>query len=160
MALGVVGLIFLVTGLGRMTARMEVGPTEVRWTWSFATERLALDELVDCALVEKGSPAAGGAWVGFLGGGIFMVLVWWLVDVVSALVRSAPSLGSLELVAVKRYGGPVTIKPISAWSTPSSHSQVTEALVALQTAIDAVARPTPRELPILRNDAWGPTGGR
>ncbi len=153
-AVCVIGLILLITGIARMAARMELGPTQVTWTWSFSTERLALDDVVDCALVEKGSPASGGAWVGFLGGGIFMVLVWWLVDVVSAFARSEPSLGSLELVAIKRYGGPVPIRAISAWSTPSSHSQANEALVALQTAVHVADRPAPTELPILRNDAW------
>lgn len=157
LAMIVLGIILLMTGIARMTARMELGPTEVTWTWSFFTERLALDDVVDCVLVEKGSPASGGAWVGFLGGGMFMVLVWWLVDVGSAFVHSEPSLGSLGLVAVKRYGSTTSIKPISAWSTPSSHSQANEALVALQSAIHVLARPTPKHLPILRNDAWGLT---
>jgi len=153
----VLGLLLLVTGFARMNARMELGPTEVTWTWSFSRQRLALDDVVDCALVEKGSPASGGAWSGFLGGGLVMVLVWWLVDVAAAFARSEPSLGSLELVAVKRYGGPVPIRPISAWSTPASRSQANQALQALQAARHVAPRRAPQELPILRHDAWGPT---
>jgi hypothetical protein len=153
-AICVVGLMMLITGLGRMTARVVLTPTEVLWRWSFSGQRIALGDLVDCALVEKGSPASGASGAGILGGGFISVLTWWLVDAASGLARSKPSLGSLELVAIKRYGGPVPIRAISAWSTPSSHSQASEALLALQTAIHTATRPEPETLPILRSDRW------
>jgi hypothetical protein len=158
LAISIVGVMLLLSGLGRMTARLEVTGTGVAWTWSFSRHELAFDDLDDAALVEKGSPASGGAWAGVLGGGFVSAVAWWLLDTVSAFVHSEPSLGSVELVLIKRYGGPVEVKPISAWSTRSSHSQANEALGVVQTAIAGSARPAPHRLPILRDDAWEQPG--
>jgi hypothetical protein len=153
-AILIFGVLFLQHGLSRMTARMEVTRTTVSWTWSFSRHEVAIDDLADAALVEKGSPAAGGAWAGFLGGGIMAVVALWLYETVTSLVRTAPTLGSFELVLIKRYGGPVEVSPISAWSTPAALAQANDALVAVQTAIAGSDRPKSRRLPILRDDAF------
>jgi hypothetical protein len=154
LAIGVSGLLFLLSGLGRMTARMEITGTRVVWTWSFSRHEVSIDDLVDAALVEKGSPVSGGSMAGLLGAGLTGVAALWLYDSLTAVARSAPTLGTVELVLIKRYGGPVEITPISAWSTPSAMAQANEALVAVQTAIDGSDRPKTRRLPILRNDNW------
>jgi hypothetical protein len=133
---------------------MEVTGKRVVWTWSFSRHELAIDDLADAALVEKGSPVSGGSLAGLLGAGLTGVAALWLYDSVAAVARSAPTLGSVELVLIKRYGGPVEVTPISAWSTPNAMAQANEALVAVQTAIAGSDRPKSRRLPILRNDAW------
>jgi hypothetical protein len=153
-ALGVLGVILGVTGLGRITARMEITRSHVVWTWSFSRSQLPFDDLDDAALVEKGAPASGGAWAGFLGGGITWVVAWWLFDVARAFVSSEPTLGPLELVAIRHYGGPVSIKPIGAWSTHDSHSQARQALGHLQAAIHASSHRAPVVPDILRTDQW------
>jgi len=154
LAICVVGLLLIVSGMGRMTARMEVTGTTLAWTWDLARHELAIDDLVDAALVEKGSPTAAGASAGLLGAGLTGVATLWLYDAVVSFVRSTPTLGTVELVLIKRYGGPVEVTPISAWSTPSALSQANEALAAVQSAIAGSDRPKSRRLPILRNDAW------
>ena len=159
LAFCVLGIVMVIAGLGRMIARMEVGPSQLSWIWSFSRHTIALSELTDCALVEKGSPASGGAWAGFLGGGFLAILLWWLIDTFSAIVRSEPSTGSMELVAIRRYGGPLPIGPICCWSTPASQSQATEALLAVQNAIHLNARPAVKQLPLLRHDSWESPGG-
>src|SRR5665213_2425916 len=151
LAICLVGLIVLLSGLSRMTARMEISKTHLTWTWSFSKQTLALEDLDDAALVVKGAPASGAAWAGFLGGGFVGVLAWWLFDLCWAFFNSEPSLGSVELIAVKHYGGPVPIKPIGAWSTRPSHSEAAQALDSLKTAIASSSRcllytsPIPRD---------------
>jgi hypothetical protein len=154
-AISVVGLILALTGLGRMAARLEVTATTVVWTWAFSRHELPLSELEDAALVEKGSPASGASWAGFLGGGFLGVLAWWLVELVAAFVSSEPSIGAYDLVVYKHHGAPVEMKPISSWSTRSSHSQADQALQAVRAAITASARLTtqPQHLRILQHDA-------
>ena len=156
--IGLVGVALLVSGLSRATARMEISKTRVTWTWSFARQGVDLVDLDDAALVEKGAPAPGGAWAGFLGGGIAMVLVWWLFDVVSAFVTSEPGLGPVHLVVIKHVGGPVPVQPISTWSTRASHSGADEALAYLQAAIAASPRRGAATPEILRTDAWEQPG--
>jgi hypothetical protein len=160
LAIGIVGLILLLSGLSRMTARMEISKTHLTWTWSFSRQTLVLEGLDDAALVEKGAPASGAAWAGFLGGGYAGVLAWWLFDVCGTFFNNEPSLGSVELIAVKRYGGPVPIKPIGAWSTRSSHSEANQALHCLQAAIASSSRRNPAVPRILRTDAWEQLGDR
>jgi hypothetical protein len=159
LAIAVVGLFLALTGLGRMTARLEVTATSVAWTWAFSRHELPVSELEDAALVEKGSPASGAAWAGFLGGGFFGVLAWWLVELVAATVSSEPTIGAFDLVLSKHHGAPVEVRPISSWSTRSSHSQADEALQAVRTAITSSAHITPQHLRILRHDAWEPPEG-
>ena len=65
----IVGLALALSGLARATARIEISRTQLTWTWSFSRRSLALEDLDDAALVEKGSPASGAAWSGFLAGG-------------------------------------------------------------------------------------------
>lgn len=154
LAIGVLGIIFILSGLGRVTARMVISRTHLTWTWSFSIHQLALEDLDDAALVEKGSPASGAAWAGFLGGGFAAVVVWWLFDVTWALFKSEPSLGSVELIAIKHYGGSISVKPIGAWSTRASHSEASQALQYLQTAIAASARRSPVTSELLLTDAW------
>ncbi len=154
-AAGVLGLALLVSGLARVTARMEISRTQVAWTWSFSRQSLALEDLDDAALVEKGAPASGAAWSGFLAGGLTWVGVWWLFDVVRGFVTSEPSLGPVELVVIKHVGGPVPIKPIGAWSTRASHSDANQALDYLRFAISSSPRPVAAMPDILRTDAWG-----
>ena len=156
----VVGLIFLLSGLSRMTARMEISKTHLTWIWSFSKQTLALEGLDGAALIEKGAPASGAAWAGFLGGGFAGVLAWWLFDVSCAFFNSEPSLGSVELIAIKRYGGPVAIKPISAWSTRPSHSEATQAPHCLQAAIASTSRRKPEVPRNLRSDVWEQSGDR
>ena len=160
LAICVVGLILLFFGLSRMTARMEISKTHVTWTWSFSSQTLALEDLDDAALVSKGAPASGAAWAGFLGGGFDGVLVWWLFDAFGAFFNSEPSLGSVGLIAVKHYGGPVPIKPIGAWSTRSSQSEANQALHCLKTAIASSSRREQDVARILRTDAWEQLGDR
>ena len=153
-AVGLVGLIVLLTGLSRMTARMEIGKSHLTWVWSFSKQTLALEDLDDAALVVKGAPSSGSAWAGFLGGGFVGVLAWSLFDRCWRFVSSEPSLGSVELIVVKHYGGPVPIKPIGAWSTRPSHSEAAQALDSLRTAIASSTRRQPVVSRILRTDAW------
>ena len=154
LAICIVGLVPLMSGLSRINARIEITPTHVMWTWSFSRQALALEDLDDAALVEKGAPASGAAWAGFLGGGFGGVLAWWLFDVACAFFNTEPSLGSVELVVIKHYGGPVSVKPIGAWSTRPSHSQANEALHYLKAAIAASPRHRPKAATVLRVDAW------
>ena len=159
LALSVVALITLLTGLGRMTARMELSETSVAWTWTFSRFEVALSDLADAELVEKGSPASGASWAGFLGGGLIVAAAWWIVELAAAFVRSGPSLGPLELVVIKRHGGAAEVRPISAWSTHASRSQANAALHAVRTAIAASARrrpPGPPPPSMIRHDAWDP----
>lgn len=159
LAISLVGLILLLTGFSRVTSRLEVTETSLVWTWGFSRHEVGLSELEDAALVEKGSPASGASWAGFLGGGFLLVLVWWLVELITAFVGSEPSLGALDLVVMKHHGSPIEIKPISAWSTRSSHSQANVALQAVQLAIASSARPSAaHRLQILQHDAWEPSG--
>ncbi len=159
LALSVVALILLLTGFGRITARMEISGSIVAWTWAFSRFTVALSDLEDAELVEKGSPASGGSWAGFLGGGVVAAAAWWVVGLAAAFLRSGPSLGPLDLVVIKRHGGAVEVQPISAWSTRSSRSQADEALHAVRAAIAASARrrpPEPPPLSMIRHDAWDP----
>jgi hypothetical protein len=160
LAICVVALILLFTGLGRLTARLEITDTTVRWRWGFARHAVALVDLDDADLVEKGSPASGNSWAGFLGGGFLAAFAWWFVELVSAFLASEPTLGPLELVLIKHHGAPVEIEPISAWSTRSSRSQANEALQTLKAAIASSPRRSPQRLPILQHDTWDADRGR
>ena len=157
LAIAIVALTILIVGLGRVTARLELTSTEVRWKWTFSGFRAALTELDDADLVEKGSPASGASWAGFLGGGFYGVFIWWVLELVVAFFTSEPSLGPLELVVIKHHGGAVAVPPISAWSTRSSHSEANEAVRAIKAAISASAGRSPTATPpsaVLRYDAW------
>ncbi len=157
LTLSVVALILLLTGLGRVTARMKISETRVAWTWALSRFEVALTDLEDADLVEKGSPASGSSGAGFLGGGLLAAAVWWIVELAAAFVQSGPSLGPLDLVVVKRHGGTMEVKPISAWSTQASRAQADEAVRALRTAIAASARRSPPGRPppsMIRHDAW------
>ena len=158
LAICILSVVLIGSGVGRMRARIELEPTTPRWTWAFSTHELPLDGLMDAALIEKGAPASGAAWAGFPGGGFPVVLAWWLVDTVSSVVRSGPSLGSLELVVISRHGGPVAIPAISAWSTPSAHARVDQVLESVQAAISSSARTTPPGPPSLLHDDWEQPG--
>jgi len=143
----VLGAVLIVSGLGRATARMDITRTHLTWTWSFSRHELALEDLNDAALVEKGAPASGAEWSGFLGRGIVAVAGWWLVaggwwlyETAWAQFMSEPSLGNAELVWIEHHGGPVSVKPIGAWTTSDSHSEANRALGSLQAAIAASAR--------------------
>jgi hypothetical protein len=160
LAICVVALILLFTGLGRLTAQLQITDTTVQWQWGFARHAVALADLEDADLVEKGSPASGNSWAGFLGGGFLAVLAWWFVELASAFIASEPTLGPLELVLIKYHGAPVAIEPISAWSTRSSRSQANEALQALNVAIARSPRPSSPRLPILQHDTWDVDRGR
>jgi hypothetical protein len=165
LALCVIALILLLTGLGRMTARLEINETSVAWHWALSRFEVPLADLEDAELVEKGSPASGASWAGFLAGGLFAAAVWWIVELAAAFVTSGPSLGPLDLVVIKRHGVAVEVKPISAWSTRSSRAQANEAVDCLKTAIASSVRRRPPEPPppsMIRYDAWDPandTGG-
>ena len=154
LAIFVAGLILVLTGLGRMTARLEITHSCVVWTWAFSRHEVPLTELEDAALVEKGSPASGASWAGFLGGGFLSALAWWFVELVAAFVGSEPSLGALDLVLIKHHGTPLEIKAVSSWSTRHSHSQANEALQAVKTAIISSQHRAPQGPRILRHDAW------
>lgn len=156
LAISVVGLLLLLSGLGRVTARLEVDTTRVAWTWACSRQEVALADLEDAELVEKGSPASGASWAGVLGGGFLSAVVWWLVGLFAAFVGSEPGLGSYDLVVIKRYGAPLEVKPISAWSTHSSNSQAMEAVRAVKAAINGSVHRFPSQppLPIIRSDAW------
>ena len=160
-----VGALLVIGGLGRLTARLEVRVDRLRWRWSFGSHEVPLQELEDAALVEKGSPAWGGSWAGFLGGGLlgvgfFGVFLWWLAELAHSVVGSEPTLGGLDLVVMKRRGGPVEVKPISVWSTRSSNSQANQALDAVKTAIAMCTSPESEPVPHSRqllHDEWEPT---
>ena len=159
LTLSVVALIILLSGVGRVTSRFELSATQVTWRWTFSKSAVKLVDLEDADLVEKGSPGSGASWAGFLAGGLFGMAVWWLLDLAVAFLSSEPSLGPLELVLIKRHGGAVAVKPISAWSTRSSHSQAGDAVRAIKQAIsasaDRVSPPAP-PLAALRYDEWDP----
>ncbi len=157
LALAVVALVLVLSGLSRMTARLEVGPHSVAWRWSFSRFEVPLTDLDDADLVEKGSPASGASWAGFLGGGLFGVVALWIVELAAAFLSSEPGLGPYELVVIKHHGGAVAVKPIGAWSTRSSHSQANDAVRAIKKAISSsagrVLSPAPPPA-ALRYDAW------
>ena len=157
LTVSVVAVLLVVSGLGRITARLEVHPGKVTWSWNFSHHQIPLAELEDAALVEKGSPAAGASWAGFLGGGFLSVLAWWLVDVAHGFFGSEPSLGSLDLVVIRHHGVPVEVKAISAWSTHSSHSQANAALRVLKAAIASSGHPPEPGPRILLHDEWETT---
>lgn len=150
----VVGALLVVSGLGRVTARLDVHPDTVTWRWNFSQHQIPLTDLEGAALVEKGSPAPGASWAGFLGGGFSSVLAWWLVDVAHGFFDSEPSLGPLDLVVIRHHGGSVEIKAISAWSTSASHSQANEALRVLDAAIGSSGHPPEQGPRILLHDEW------
>jgi hypothetical protein len=157
LAMAVVALTILIIGLGRMTARLELTSSEVRWKWTFSRFSVALTDLDDADLVEKGSPASGASWAGFLGGGFYGVFVWWFLELAVAFFTSEPSLGPLELVVIKHHGGAVAVPPISAWSTRTSHSEANEAVRAIKAAVSATTGRLPNSAPrpaVLRYDAW------
>ena len=154
LAVSLVGLLLLLNGFGRVSARLEITDTSLDWRWGVSRHSVALVDLQDAALVEKGAPAPGASWAGLPGGGLYMVLVWWLASLVGAFVRSEPSLGPLDLVVIKHVGAPQEIKVISAWSTRNSHSQANEALDAVKRAIGSTGHQAERHLGILQHDAW------
>jgi len=154
LAIVVVSFILVLTGLGRMTARLEITQRCVVWTWAFSRHEVPLAELEDAALVEKGSPASGSSWAGFLGGGFLSVLIWWLVELVAGFGGSEPSLGAFDLVLIKHHGAPVEVKTISSWSTGHSHSQANETLQVVKTAITSFPRQASQDPRILRHDLW------
>ena len=127
----------------------------MRWRWYFAWHEVELGELEDAALVEKGSRASGASWSGFLGGGFVSVFIWWIGELVWSVFSNEPSIGRVELVVIPRHGSPVEVRPISAWSTRSSHSQANQALDAVKSAIVAGA-PAPAQNWQLLHDQWEP----
>jgi hypothetical protein len=154
LALSVIAVLLVVTGLGRVTARLEIHPDKVAWRWNLSRHEIPLGELEDAALVEKGSPSPGASWAGFLAGGFSSALAWRLVDLATAFFRSEPSLGAFDLVVIRHRGGAVEVRPISCWSTRSSHSEVNEALGALQQAIHSSGHPVEEGPRILLHDEW------
>ena len=112
-----IGLILLLDGLGRMMSRLEVRGDRMTWTWGFSRHEVLTTDLEDAALVEKGSPFSGASWAGFLGAGLLRVFVWWLSEVIVRFFSTEPSIGSLDLVLMRRHGAPIEVKSISAWST-------------------------------------------
>ena len=52
LAVGVLGVLLVLSGLSRTTARMELTRTRVTWYWSFSWSHLDLADLDDAALVE------------------------------------------------------------------------------------------------------------
>lgn len=137
LAVGLLGLLSVAAGLGRINARLEIHPTALESTWGFARHRLALADLSGAALVEKGRPAPGGAWERFIGGGFFGVLVWWLVGLVASFAHTEPSAGSHDLVVVKHHGAPVQIRAIGTWSIRGASDQAAAALHEVESAISA-----------------------
>lgn len=138
-AVAVVGLLIGVSSLGRATARLEVHVGHLRWRWGLAAHTVDLGDLEDAALVEKGSPASGSAWAGFLAGGVDWVFFWWFFDWATGLLRSDPVAGTSVLVVVKRYGGPVPIPAIGGWPSGKSQRECSEALLVVQSAIRAAS---------------------
>ena len=153
-----IGGFLAIGGVGRVSARLELCSDRVRWRWYFAWHEILLGDLDDAALVEKGSPASGASWAGFLGGGFISVLIWWFGERVYAVLSSEPSLGRVELVLTKRHSAPVEVRPISAWSTRSSHSKANQALAAIKAAIVACDSTASTEQPAqswqLLHDEW------
>jgi len=157
LALSVTALILLLTGLGRMTARLEINETSVAWHWALSRFEVPLADLEDADLVEKGSPSSGASWAGFLAGGLFAAAVWWIVELAAAFLSRGPSLGPLDLVVIKHHGVAVEVRSISAWSTRSSRAQADEAVRAVKTAIASSAARVPLGPPppsMIRHDAW------
>jgi hypothetical protein len=148
-----VGLYLVLTGLGRTTARLQVGHEEISWRWNFSTHRVQVHDLEDAALVEKGAPAPGASWAGFLGSGLIGVLAWWLLDIVVTVFSSEPSLGSHDLWLMKHTGAPLEVKPISARGTRSSHSQANVALTQVKILIADHGHRS-HQNPVLTDDAW------
>jgi hypothetical protein len=137
LAVGCVGAYLIVGGAGRLASWLEVGPGAIRWAWSFSRHEIPVTALVDAALVEKGSPASGGAWGGFLGGGLDGVIAWWLLGVAGSVSRRSPTLGSRVLVVIRHHGGRVEIPVIGSRGTDAGQSEAAVALAAVQGAIRA-----------------------
>jgi hypothetical protein len=148
-----VGAYLVISGLGRVTARLEVCSDRVRWRWSFSWHELELRELEDAALVEKGSPASGASWSGYLAGGFTWVFIWWIGELVYSVFSNEPSLGPVELVLIPRHGTPEEVRPITAWSSRQSHSQAKKALDAVRSAI-MITAPAPAQNWHLLHDEW------
>jgi hypothetical protein len=154
-----VGGYLVISGLGRVVARVELCSDRFRWKWNFSWHEVALRDVRDAALVEKGSPSSGASWAGFLGGGFIGVFIWWFGELVYSFFSNEPSLGPLELVVIRRHGDPLEVRPISAWSSRSSHSEANQALSALKSAI-AIGDPPPAQAQDweLLHDQWESPG--
>jgi hypothetical protein len=135
--LGLIGVYFAFSGAGRMAAWFEVSQDAIRWTWSFSRHELRVTDLVDAALVEKGAPAPGGEWAGFIGGGFDGVIAWWLLGLGHSVLQTSPAMGSRVLMVLRVHGGPVHIPVIGTWGTAASHTEASLALAAVQEAIRA-----------------------
>ena len=159
-----VGVLLVIGGLGRLTARLEVRATVCGGAGRSGRTRSHCRS-------SRTPPSSrrdhqwGGSWAGFLGGGLlgvgfFGVFLWWLAELAYSVVGSEPTLGGLDLVVMKRRGGPVEVKPISVWSTRSSNSQANQALDAVKTAIAMCTSPESEPVPHSRqllHDEWEPT---
>ena len=153
-ALGAMGLM---SGIGRAACRLEIQADRVRWRWSYGWHEVALRDLEGAALVEKGSPASGAAWSGFLGGSFTGVLLWWLAELAYSVFSNEPMLGPLDLVLMQQHGEPIEVKAISSWSSRVSQSEANQALDALRTVIHTSAPPTVQSRQLL-HDAWETPG--
>jgi hypothetical protein len=137
---GIVGVLVGGTGLSRVTAKLEVYPSKLVWTWMFSRHELALADAVEAALVEPGSPNPGGEWAAFLPGGPAAVAAWWVYGVARDAWKASPNLGAHALVLILRHGPPKRIEPIGSYAATAEDSDAGAARRAIQRCIDDMHR--------------------
>jgi hypothetical protein len=135
--LGLVGLLLLVSGIGRVRSRLEIHRDSLEWTWALVRQRVPLAELVDADIAEKGRPTPGGAWAGLIGGGFTWVFLWWLFGLIGSVAHAEPTTGSHDLVLIRRHGPPVQVRAIGTWATRAGAARVSEVVAAVRASIAA-----------------------
>ncbi len=134
-AIGFLGLLLVLSGTGRIAAKLEVHPDKVVWWWSFSKHHHSLADLTEACLVEPGNPSSGGVWTAFIGGGLLAVGAWWLLAVAYSMYKAEPTLGTRTLVIVPRVGAAVRIRPIGTFATGLGSPQAFAAQQATEEAI-------------------------
>ena len=137
LAVGIAASIGALSGLSRMTARLVVGEDSITWTWWFSRHELAFVDLSGAMLAEKGSPTAGGPPYAVYPGGLIALALWLVIESIATFSTIDPVSGSCVLMVTKVHGDPVVVRAVGSWATRVRHSQVTEALEAVQAGIDS-----------------------
>jgi hypothetical protein len=130
-----VGLFLVFTGTGRMTAKLELHPDKVVWTWSFSSHHHPVAGLEDASLVEPGSPAQGAAWNAWIAGGFASVGTWWLLSLLRSVSKADPTIGTRQLELIPHFGAPIRIRAIGTYATGVGSSQAYAAEMAVKQAI-------------------------
>jgi hypothetical protein len=156
LVLVLVGAVMAASGLGRILARLEVGPTKLVWYWDFSRHEVAVADTAEAALIEPGTVDVG------FPGGLFrrglLVRIFWAVFRGAVLVlHVSPTLGARTLVIVPRYGEAVRVMPIGTFATDPSSTRAFAAQQAIQAVIHT-HRPSPLACDPPSPDVWTRSG--